>query len=105
VSLATVVFLASAAFIAVRLPRPWVAATFTNAAASAGLGAAVYLAITAYRAEWGAACNQCQPIGVLVIGSPLVAFIAGLAAIPVGAVARRAFGDLHELGKIDVVRR
>jgi hypothetical protein len=57
IGLAAVVFLGSTAIMSRRLPEPWVAASATNAAAAAGLGAMTALIIAGYRVDWGAACN------------------------------------------------
>jgi hypothetical protein len=86
---AALVFTGTTAAFARRQPVPWASWTALHAGAAAALGAAIALIAAASRVGWGAACNQCRPGLFIPLGTGLATAVAALAALPVGALARR----------------
>jgi hypothetical protein len=72
-----------------RAGAQWHSLTALQATIPAAGGALTYLVVVGMRLSWGAACNQCQPVAVIVFGTAAAGMVAALAAVPIGWIARR----------------
>lgn len=61
-----------------------------NAGMAAAAGAFVSLLASAIRLRWGMACNQCDPVGMMMAGMAAAALAAAAVASLIGRVIRAA---------------